>query len=381
MILACSCVETFFLGTRRPREIVLAASGVGALLANPGGLYNVEDLIRHLHVQDVVVISEFLPPTFARERAFFFLAPLVLILSWRVRRDWPALLGVVGPFAVLAFRSGRMVYEFELVGTLALALAIGWCRDEWGAGAARLLLGALVVSLSLWRIEWLVYAQSNQQFHEQRLPVRAVDFVRAERLDGRFFNSFGDGGYLEWMLPEFPAFQDARPMAFSPDFFARERAAHRSPQDFRRWLSEWGVEWALVSRTEQFLSGLGMMESPEWALIYWDEKSELYVRRDVARFASLISRFEYRRFRPTGDFIRGLPTASREELSSWLGEIERFQRTAPLVVEASLLRCGLLRRLGAAEQSEFCEKAERVIGNERQAALLAIMYALPLASQ
>jgi hypothetical protein len=379
-VLALFCLEAFLLGGRQWRDLVLAACGGLALLANPGGFFNVAYIIKHLSVQDVVQLDEFKAPTFASEAPFFVLAPIVFVLAWRLRRDLPALLVALGVFGVLGFRAIRAVFEFDLIAVLSLPVAFAWAWDRWGARGAAALVTACVTILIAARMPFFMQFEASSEWNELVLPVRAVEFVRHEKLDGKLFNGFEDGGYVEWALPEVPAFQDARVQAFPPEFFAQQEKAEASPEAFRQWLREWNVEWALVTRRPMRNSGYRKLDAPDWALVYWDETSEIFIRRDVTRFAKVIERFEYRYFHAYGNPVAGLSAASRDELTQRLAELDRFQSTALYLPEAWLVRCGVLRRLGM-DTSRACAVAEGVANTDRRRQLLALVQEMTVATQ
>src|SRR5690606_25446913 len=153
-------------------------------------------------------------------------------------------------------------------------------------------------------------------------PVRAADFVEANGIDGRVFNAFRDGGYLAWRLPDRPVFQDGRVQAYPPAFFHAEQEAERRPERFREWLREWDVEWAVTTRIPGRLGGVRALSAPDWALVYWDDTSEVWLRRDVERFGPLIAHHEYRHLRPYGPVLRPIAAGTRSDLREWLAELE-----------------------------------------------------------
>ena len=115
---------------------------------------------------------------------------------------------------------------------------------------------------------------------ERALPVRAANFVADARLDGHPYNGYEEGGYLEWALPNILWFQDGRAQAFPLDFFRPRRKGRQLAELFRDWMKKQGVggRWRLDSAR---ISGKNMFDSPDWALVYWDDANIVYVRRDV----------------------------------------------------------------------------------------------------
>src|SRR5207253_8091355 len=120
----------------------------------------------------------------------------------------------------------------------------------------------------------------------QVLPVRAAAFAREHGIEGRMFNAYDHGGYLEWA--GFETFADGRVQCFPREFWAAFYRNSYSAADFQRWLRSLDVEWAMPSRVSPWLSGRDLLDGPDWALVYWDDLNEVFLRRDVARFANLI---------------------------------------------------------------------------------------------
>jgi hypothetical protein len=353
-LLGLFCAQEL-LRTRSPLELLPAALGVAALLANPGGTFNLRSLFWHLHVQQVVVIGEYLPPTFRGETAFFLLLPLVIWLGVRARKEHPALLAAALLFGVLAVRANRMVYEFFIVASPLFALALTpLSKASRRVPALCLLLataGAAASSGYAGRVAGLRIAAA---FDPVTLPVRTAAFAREHGIGGRLFNAYDWGGYVEWALPETPAFVDGRVQCYPDDFFPRFYRAGHSAKAFAEFLASWDVEWALPSRTSPWLSGRGLFDPASWALVDWDGVSELRLRRDIPRYAPLIQAFEYKRFGPGLPLLQTVARLSREELTLFAAEALRYARDHAGDEGATRARCAALARLRAPGAEAAC---------------------------
>ena len=105
------------------------------------------------------------------------------------------------------------------------------------------------------------------------------------------------------------------------------------------------------------LGGYRLLIGPRWALVYWDDTTEVFVRRDVARFAPLRDALEYRYFRPYGSIVGAVEKLDRASLRALLGEIDRFEQTSPRDPFALLDRCAALTRLESLERQRACDEA------------------------
>jgi len=188
---------------------------------------------------------------------------------------------------------------------------------------------------------------------QRLLPVRGARFLDEQRISGPGFNAFRDGGYVEMARPGVPAFIDSRVQAYPDQAWSDLQEAEKSAESFQAWLRRIGCEWAIATRVRERIGGWRLLyDSPDWALVYWDDASEVFVRRDVARFSAVRDALEYRYFHPWGHLVEGL---SRAELPLLLQEAQRFERTTPGDALARIVRCAALRRLGSSDADSACD--------------------------
>ncbi len=338
-VLGLTCLEELWR-ERKPADLALALCAGLALLANPGGFGTVRILFEHLSIDEVVKLREFEPPSWATEPALFILLPVGLLLAAARFRTRPALLVATLVFGALALRTQRMVYEAELV--LARTLA-------WGLSllSLRLLRGPIALAAMGLAIasHHLILPRLSTAWDEHALPVRAARFIAREGLEGPFFNGLRDGGYLDLALGR--SFFDGREFGVPPQALRDWQEAERSRPTFQVWLRSIGAEWALATRRRERLGGYRLIGEPEWALIYWDDLNELFVRRDVPRFAPLLPR-AYQAFKPD---------SSRIAAPGIFAELDRYEQSSPGDPSAALVRCAAASRQGHADAAAVCEAA------------------------
>src|SRR5438105_5096388 len=355
-VLGLECIEAY-VRTRRPVELWLALGARLALLANPGLLFNARYLLHHLlEVDEVVQLNEFGPPSFAARPAFFLLLPLTLLLAVHRRRERPALLVATVVFAALGLHALRMVSEAQIVWmpTLSWGLArLPRRRMLAPAGIA----AAALAGLSLRLDRTALALRPSASWDPMALPVRAATFLEENHIGGRGFNALRDGGYLEMARPGVPAFIDGRLQAIPPEAWRELQEAETSSAKFQSFLEGLGCEWAAATRVRERLGGYRLLNGPRWALVYWDDTTEVFVRRDVPRFAALREAFEYRHFRPYGAIVGSVEKLDRASLRDLLGEIDRFERTSAADPFALLDRCAALTRLEDSGRERACGEA------------------------
>lgn len=346
------------------REALIVATCALALIANPGGLFNVVYMVQHLSVQDVLDLGEFRAPTW-KSQAWFFIAAIVSLAgAWLVRRQMPSLLPMVVVFAALGLRAVRLIYVFALVAALSFAWLLERAARLFGNRSVVLASAVALVLMLGWRHEYVFGVELAPRFDANALPVRASAFLGEEALKGRYYMAMRDGGFFEYALPGWPAFQDARIQAYPPQFWSELLAAEESPESFEQDLLKRGAEGAVVSRRNAKLTGKGPLDPERWALVYWDPTHEISLRRDVKRWAASIDRLEYRLLRPYGSPVRLLATLDGEGLARFVTELDRYEQTSPGEPLMMVLRCAAERRSGAPAAKESCGLAASLVADD-----------------
>jgi hypothetical protein len=344
-VLGLAALEAFWR-TRRGVELALAAAAGLALLANPGVLFDARYLLEHLlKVNDVVQLQEFEPPFFSTSPAFYVLLPVALLVAVLRRRERPAQLVAAVIFAALGLRAVRMTSEAELVWAPLLAWGLARVpRRAFAFAVAGLALAAgLSVRFDPRRL------RPSPAWDEHKLPVRAARYLEAHDIAGPGFNAFRDGGYLEMARPGVPAFIDGRVQAVPEAALLELQEVEKTPAAFQSWLARLGCEWAITTRVRERMGGWHLLhESLDWELVYWDDASEVYVRRGVPRFAQLE---RYRAFLPWGHAVEGKRAS---ELPLLAAEVERFLVTSPRDPLALIVRCAALHGLASAAAASAC---------------------------
>jgi len=261
--------------------IVTGVASVAALFANPFGyrmvLYPFDFVFRQ--TLNVANISEFASVNFDGFRGKVALVVLAVIFGialsgrkrWRIddalltmfvlycglaHVRFLLLAGIVLP-PILAFPLGQMSSydpraERRLVNSVLLAVIAGVCL--LGLPSARLL-----------------DSEISGYF-----PVSGVEFLRTHPQQGRIFNLYEWGGYLEWNLPQLPTYIDSRGDIFEykgvlKDYLDAARL-NQSEEILDRYKITY-VLYAVDAPLPYFLS-----KSPQWERIYGDEQAVIYRR-------------------------------------------------------------------------------------------------------
>ncbi|MEK7767305.1 MAG: hypothetical protein AAB368_13830, partial [bacterium] len=330
------------LGGRALLVAVLAA----AVCCNPSGgrlfVYPWTTMADRLYMANV---REWTPPSWEETPAsFVFLAATLAAIAVTIRRRNPSDLVTAGAFVALSLASRRHVglAVIALVPPFAAAateLAARAAVPPLVRGAAATAGAGLLLALAAWRGEALrVGVRADLYPAEAVAALGGSGRGLAPGRDVRLYALHRWGGYASWHLPaRWKVFIDGRQLVYGPELFA----------DYSRILEDAPEAPALLARYApdvfviEYGTGLGrrLAADPASALVRWDARCLVYVRRSAADPAWLRAR-EYRVVNPERERI---PDAARA-----LPELERAAREAPADAWPWTERAAVLRAGGRA---------------------------------
>jgi hypothetical protein len=256
-------------------------------------------------------------------------------------------------YLALSFRSPRFLFSFAI-----LALPVLYrlhARRTWSPAMRRFGAVATVTVLALTAATaWIGH---SRRLITRELPEGAVRFLEANGIRGRVFNHQNYGGFLLWRA-RLPIFWDGRNDVFAS--LVREVTTTPFPAIVERY----GIDFLLI--TEHELPGIQPEIPGRWGLVYWDDDSAVYLRRD-GRLGPLLPAIELRLFpgfggRPGLEALSRNPlfaAAARTELGRILSFNPENQRALYFLGVINLSQ-GDLARAGAAF------RAARAIGPNPQ---------------
>lgn len=201
------------------------------------------------------------------------------LLSGRWRElSWAEIVAVL-TFAGLSFRTPRFVFHFSI-----LALPAVYRMFAGRPRSLQTLLRAAVPAVAAWAAV-AVWMDHPRRLLDPKFPEGAVRWLEREGVQGRIFNHQNYGGFLSWRA-RVPVFWDGRNDVFAS--LAREVTT----VPFSQTVERYGVDALLITDFED--RGVQPWVPAQWGLVYWDDFSALYLRRD--RFGSLLSGKELRMF-------------------------------------------------------------------------------------
>jgi hypothetical protein len=196
-------------------------------------------------------------------------------------------------------------------------------------------------------------------FEPDHFPEPAVQFVRDHKVAGPMWNSSVYGGYLSWRLyPEHRVLIDGRTgWVHEPRVVALASRSEREPDAFRALDREFGFQWAICRAFEGEVFGLPLAADAAWTMVFWDDVSAVYVRRNGVNRE--MAAYGYRLLRHLTPLSEVLNWARRGHRIVDLGHDARLAvEQAPTSARAAFLEaCAALARRDA---GGFAEAVERV---------------------
>lgn len=311
VVLLAYCVETLpFVSRWKPdhekpnnedarRLWLVSACAIAASLINPNGFGVVSTLVEYRKSAMTAALLEWHAPfLWGPPYAFdllLYTAAVALFLSWRRVRPahWVLFLAFAGA-SLTAFRNT------PLIAFLAPVLIAGYLLPPVAATIPQItpffrrsipwatpLVLAAAIAVGLWQ----------ERFFQLRTaawatPAGAADYLLANHITGRMFNTWAEGGYLMWRLwPQQRVFIDGRALSESltRDY---QQILNNLPGPIDQiagpraeLLDRYGVQ-VVVMNTIEFISGgiyplavaLGNPESSAWQLVYDDPQALVFLR-------------------------------------------------------------------------------------------------------
>jgi len=271
----------------------------------------------------------------------------------------------VAAFAVLPFAAVRFALFFALVAAPIAARNLGAALARVPGSVGRLpVRGLAAAACALAALASLPFGaraphvRFGSGIAYEMFPVRAADFLEAAGFEGRIFDTFHLGGYLEWRRVG-PPYQDGRGGAPPEDAPGAttgplDRAAF-APLDERYRFDALVLAYPSVDPEMGRLVGPAAFAPDEtrWALVAFDDGGLLYLRRD-GRYAQLAARQEFRLASPANPFL--LSTAP-ELLPGVLAELRRAAYEAPRCVVCRYLEAEVALAAGFAGEASSAAAA------------------------
>jgi hypothetical protein len=276
-------------------------------------------------------ITELAPLRGIGKSALYGIAAVILASFFVNRKRFSLIhLLLAIPFFILAFSAMRFVFLVAIVCLPVMARNIsssleskGWRNSSQGRAMTVIPLAVLVlyfiISMAGVGRHGLNDREFGFGFNYVYVPKGAVDYMDRNGVYGRVINTYSFGQYIIWRsYPERTVFIDGKGYFLE---LLRQSLEFRSSNALLDNLhEEYGFNSILIKYAGPYneddeLLGFKVVSHPEWALVYWDDISLLYIKRGGG-YDPVVRKDEYE-FVDLGilydDFIRRLDNKEYRE--------------------------------------------------------------------
>ncbi|HEX5656009.1 MAG TPA: hypothetical protein VFX59_02395 [Polyangiales bacterium] len=195
------------------------------------------------------------------------------------------------------------------------------------------------------------------------VPVHLASVIRDVPARGHVFHSFDFGGYFLYALDRKVLIDGRNDTVYDDRFFLEVLRADTDPAQFAALDRKYHFDVAAVRWNAPNEPSL-LARDPAWALLTWDDRGAVYVRR-AAVDASYLSQHAYRELRVDDAFARAATPGPNDAV--FLAELARNTREAPHSARAWLLATLAYRTRGM--RSEYLATRARLVDQVNDRAL------------
>lgn len=255
-------------------------------------------------------------------KTFLFLGVFVLYYAVK-KKDLFFALVYIG-FMVYSVRAVRFTVDYIIIIAIFLIVAINFIvinlRNKNLASfindkpALKVVISLLLVFLTFnipndkLYLEMLQYYRvSGFGINSDFIPTQMFDFMKENKITEigeKPFNHFGTGGYLVWSFPNAKNFIDSRNL--NDNIFNEYNSIISKRPGFEKKLNDYNIDYVIYlapdlvrgpQEMQQTIISYLSQKSDEWKLVFWDDKSFLFVR-NIPKFKEVIDKYDYKFLTP-----------------------------------------------------------------------------------
>ena len=251
-------------------------------------------------------------------KLFLFGGVLILFYAYK-RKDLFAAMVFIG-FAVYSVRAVRFTVDYLIIITIFLAISVNyiivnskneWLKNFFTVNTIPKVIIEVVLLFCIVNIpndklylEYLKYYRvSGFGINSDFIPTQMFDFMKENNIPvtgQRPLNHFGSGGFLIWNFPESKNFIDSRNL--NDEIFSEYNTLMAKKPGFEKKLKDYDFDYFIYlapdlvrapNEMEQTIISYMSRHPEEWKLVFWDDKSFLFVK-NLPKFKEIIDKFEYK---------------------------------------------------------------------------------------
>lgn len=252
-----------------------------------------------------------------------FLFGGVIILYYAAKKkDLFAALVYIG-FAIYSVRAVRFTVDYNIVVSVFFTIALSFIIEHLRSKGIKNLftispIPKVIISVFLLYcifnlpnnklyLETLQYYRiSGFGINSDFIPTQMFDFMRQNKIPEtgeRVFNHFGTGGFLIWNFPGEKNFIDSRNL--NDSIFTEYNTVMAKRPGFEQKIKNYNFDYAMylapdLVRAPQEMEQTAISyfsKSPDWRLVFWDDKSFLWVKNDP-KFSNVSDQYTYKYVTP-----------------------------------------------------------------------------------
>ena len=237
-------------------------------------------------------IQEWRSPDFKMPQTwpFLFMLGTIIVLAGRVKtRVYWGDLALVAGTAILALWSARNISTFAIVATPVLArLVHSWLQEnDWiiepsqSATKQQVRLNYAILGLALFaavaRIGTTLAPAEIEDIHEEIFPVNAIAYLEETQPAGPILNDYNWGGYLIFVLPEYPVFVDGRTDLYGDSFLKTYIRSTLGAEEWQAAIADNNINLVLISNNSA-LATLLRTQPEQWRIGFEDDNAIIFER-------------------------------------------------------------------------------------------------------
>jgi hypothetical protein len=262
---------------------VLLVTCVLAMCVTPLGLDLIPFVLQSEARLRQASVTEWMPPLAAEPfaLAFWLIAAAFIALLIRRRRlrelTWADCVSIAVSLVLmlLAARSVRQVGPFVLVVTVAISRLLGEDFElrSLQSAIARLVhgraRGILMLSMLTPLLVVAIVAALWSRTRPDWTPMSAAAIQAVRDCPGPLYNSYNNGGFLIWWVPERPVFIDNRQDPFPLSLIMAQRSVETGERSYDDLFARYGIRCAFLSARSKLAARL---HADGWQTQFWDKR-------------------------------------------------------------------------------------------------------------
>ena len=309
------------------RLILISAASVLVMLINPNSFATYIYAYDHTKMKLLETINEWRSPfdemfgggfVTVIYKIFLFAGVLILYYAYK-RKDLFAALVFIG-FSVYSVRAVRFTVDYLIIITIFLVISVSFIIiiskseslikfftvNPVPKVILEVCLLFFIVNIpndKLYMDYLKYYRVSGFGINSDFIPTQMFDFMKENNIPSigeRPLNHFGSGGFLVWNFPESKNFIDSRNL--NDDIFNEYNALMSKKPGFESKLKNYDFDYFIYlapdlvrapNEMEQTIISYLSRHPEEWKLVFWDDKSFLFVK-NLPKFKDVIDKYEYK---------------------------------------------------------------------------------------